>query len=535
MSTLQENLDRIKNAKSAIKDAIIQKGIDVTDTEKIETYADKILQIKSGGGTTEIPEFDPDGPVTFYRLDDIGDSYVSLGPNELPDIEYSTDKTTWKTYTSKQKIKLGKGEYVQFKYKSGSATTDKNRFYIDGGLYNLYGLVKPLGKINKTKYYQYMFSNLPIIDASNLTLGDTNNIAGITGNCAYMFQNCILLTGLPKITTKILSDSCYMFMFQNCVSLKSIPNNYLPTPNEVKNNMYESMFSGCTGLTTLPSNLITFDAYRDQGQYLCKGMFEGCTGLTTLPSNLLPATRLTSYCYESMFSGCTGLTTIPSNLLPATTLADNCYQYMFYNCTSLTTVPSNLLPATTLIYKCYSNMFQGCTSLTTIPDLPATTLAVLCYEYMFCGCIRLTTLPSGLLPATTLANNCYQYMFYGCTSLTTIPKLPATTLADYCYQYMFYNCTSLVETPDGWYLPNVTTLPSKCYSYMFQYCSKLQKMAVAYSSGKALDSTSWGSPWYYWMGGVSSTGTFYYSKNQTKENIKSIVPKGWTLVQSTAW
>lgn len=116
MSTIKENLDRIKNAKSAIKDAIIQKGIDVTDTEKIETYADKILQIKSGGGgTTEIPEFDPDGPVTFYRLDDIGDSYVSLGPNALPNIEYSTDKTTWKTYTSKQKIKLGKGEYVQFK------------------------------------------------------------------------------------------------------------------------------------------------------------------------------------------------------------------------------------------------------------------------------------------------------------------------------------------------------------------------------------------------------------------------------------
>ena len=98
MSTIQENLDRIKKAKSAIKDAIIKKGIEVTDTEKIETYADKILQIKSGGGTTEIPEFDPDGPLTFYRLDDNGDSYVSLGPNKLPNIEYSTDKTTWKTY-----------------------------------------------------------------------------------------------------------------------------------------------------------------------------------------------------------------------------------------------------------------------------------------------------------------------------------------------------------------------------------------------------------------------------------------------------
>lgn len=58
-------------------------------------------------------------------------------------------------------------------------------------------------------------------------------------------------------------------------------------------------------------------------------------------------------------------------------------------------------------------------------------------------------------------------------------------------------------------------------------------MAVSYSSGKA--ESGWNSPWSDWMYGVSSTGTFYYSKNQTKENIKSIVPSGWTLVQSTAW
>ena len=68
---------------------------------------------------------------------------------------------------------------------------------------------------------------------------------------------------------------------------------------------------------------------------------------------------------------------------------------------------------------------------------------------------------------------------------------------------------------------------------MFYNCSKLQKMAVAYS-GTDFD-TSWGSTWYSFISYVSSKGTFYYSKNQTKENIKSIVPSGWTLVQSTEW
>ena len=418
MSTIKENLDRIKNAKSAIKNAIIQKGIEVTDTERIETYADKILQIKTGGGTTEIPEFDPNGPLTFYRLDDIGDSYVSLGPNALPNIEYSTDKTTWKTYKSKQKIKLGKGEYVQFKYKNGNATTDNNRFNIDGGLYNLYGLFTTLGKINKTTYYQNMFSYLPIIDASNLTLGDTNNTYDSSRNCAYMFQNCIMLTGLPKITTKIVSNSCYMFMFDGCASLKSIPNNYLPTPNEVKDNMYMNMFQNCTGLTTLPSNLITFSPYRTQGRYLCYRMFQNCTGLTTIPSNLLPATTLTDSCYNGMFKGCTGL--------------------------------------------------------------------------------------------------------------TTLPTLPATKLTDSCYYDMFNGCSSLVETPSGWYLPAQTIKNRSCYN-MFRDCSKLQKIAVAYSG------TITASNWEYFLLNVSKTGTFYYSKNQTKENIKSIVPSGWTLVQSSSW
>ena len=119
-------------------------------------------------------------------------------------------------------------------------------------------------------------------------------------------------------------------------------------------------------------------------------------------------------------------------------------------------------------------------------------------------------------------------MFSGCTSLTTVPNLPATTLSENCYQYMFNGCTGLVETPAGWYLPAQTTETNSC-SNMFAYCSKLQKMAVSYSG--AITSSHWRNFLY----NVSKTGTFYYSKNQTKENIKSIVPSGWTLVQSSTW
>ena len=412
MSTLQENLDRIKNAKSAIKNAIIQKGIDVTDTEKIETYADKILQIKSGGGTTEIPEFDPDGPLTFYRLDDIGDSYVSLGPNALSNIEYSTDKTTWKTYTSKQKIKLGKGEYVQFKCNRAEPTSNDNKFYTVGGLYNLYGKDTSIKSLNKDKTFKRVFSCLNIVDASNFTL-DCDYSGSIVNKYQSSFSYCILLTELPKLSKN--NYSSFAYMFQGCTSLKRIPNNYLQNSSKLYDNCYSHMF-------------------------------DGCTGLTTLPSGLLPATTLESYCYSHMFDGCTGL----------------------------------------------------------------------------------TTLPSGLLPSTTLASSCYNSMFYGCTSLTTIPNLPATTLASSCYQYMFNGCTGLVETPGGWILKAQTTATYSCYA-MFYGCSKLQKIAVSYSG--IITASHWSSFLY----NVSKKGTFYYSKNQTKENIQSIVPSGWTLVQSKEW
>ena len=64
---------------------------------------------------------------------------------------------------------------------------------------------------------------------------------------------------------------------------------------------------------------------------------------------------------------------------------------------------------------------------------------------------------------------------------------------------------------------------------MFNNCTNLQKIAVAYSG------TITASHWSNFLYNVSNTGTFYYSKNQTKENIQSIVPSGWTLVQSTEW
>ena len=330
MSTIQENLDRIKKAKSAIKNAIIKKGIEVTDTERIETYADKILQIKSGGG--EIPEFDPNGPLTIYCFDDWGNAYVKFDNGyQESTIQYSTDGSTWKTYTD-ETIKLKKGQYVQFKGVITKYALNNNfsTFILKGGLFNLYGNLTSLDNYISTfdggYKYNHMFENTNVYDCSKLNIG----IKTIKANNAlsYMFFNCIYLIKAPQLLATALGKYCYQYMFYGCTSLTTVPN--------------------------LPATKVRAYCY----QY----MFYGCKGLTTLPSNLLPATTLVGSCYKSMFQGCTSLTTIPE--LPATTLVEYCYEYMFSGCKSLTTIPAGwYLPAQTTTTKSCSNMFSGCSKL----------------------------------------------------------------------------------------------------------------------------------------------------------------------------
>ena len=53
MSTISEELQRIVNAKASIKSAIESKGVTVATDLLLSSYADKILEISSGGGGSQ--------------------------------------------------------------------------------------------------------------------------------------------------------------------------------------------------------------------------------------------------------------------------------------------------------------------------------------------------------------------------------------------------------------------------------------------------------------------------------------------------
>ncbi len=252
----------------------------------------------------------------------------------------------------------------------------------------------------------------------------------------------------------------------------------------------------------LPATLLSSNCYQS--------MFDDCTSLTTAPQ--LPATVLTDRCYYNMFKDCTGLTRAPE--LPAKVLADDCYNNMFNGCTGLTEAPE--LPAKVLADYCYTIMFNGCTALTTAPQLPATVLTYCCYGGMFDGCTSLTRAPQ--LPATKLAGNCYQSMFKDCTGLTRAPELPATVLAGSCYYNMFNGCTGLTKAPR---LPAGATAAC-CYAQMFSNCSSLNRveMLAGDESNKCFSN---------WLDGVAATGTLLKNVALTLPTGDSGIPEGWTI------
>lgn len=117
------------------------------------------------------------------------------------------------------------------------------------------------------------------------------------------------------------------------------------------------------------------------------------------------------------------------------------------------------------------------------------------FSYLFSNCSGLTDVSNIVLPATTLANSCYASMFYGSTSFTTAPELPATTLVNNCYEDMFRNCNSLNYV--------------KC-------------LATSLTANF---------PLYFWVAGVSPTGTFVKKAGVTWPTGNNGIPSGWTVIE----
>ena len=109
--TIQDNLNRIQQAKSDIKAAIESKGVYVDEADKIDIYASKIYEIEQGGGTGVIDIID--GWQLFDMIMNQGYAGPAVLKGTITGIEEISPEYNNATYYVDGTIKVYRGNYFE--------------------------------------------------------------------------------------------------------------------------------------------------------------------------------------------------------------------------------------------------------------------------------------------------------------------------------------------------------------------------------------------------------------------------------------
>ena len=226
MSTA-DKLNKLITTKSAIKEAIQNKGVTVTDTDTFASYADKISSITSGGGGYEF-----DFTVLGYNEKECKDA------NDIANVAITLGDYTQSQIT--EAIAYGK-ELYDSNYSITDTNVDKDKllFYPKLKLPYTYKYSKVLYIPN----VEYKASGSSASNAyTNQLLYKVGSINAVFTNTHYsegFFTDCISLreVGDINITGKVIN---YNNFFQNCYALRKIGN-----LNTTGSTNFENMFYNC--------------------------------------------------------------------------------------------------------------------------------------------------------------------------------------------------------------------------------------------------------------------------------------------------
>lgn len=276
MATIAENLTLLESTKANIKQAIVNKGVSVSDTDTFASYADKIGQI-SGGSSAAALDF---GSINYasaptYLKNGLDASVAYLNrwtanyfPADselmfLPKVEIVDSEPLSLGYVGSSFPKLLIFPDIDFKHKDISG---QNLFY------NSKAASIHLKNINFVANMQDMFNgcdNLSDLTGSGLTINSNVTTAyrcfykchlltavpdlfnGAQTNLTtldYMFYECENMTTIDLSSWKFGQVTSMKYMFARCKKAETIDITGIDTSKMTSTSGMDNMCNGCSSL-----------------------------------------------------------------------------------------------------------------------------------------------------------------------------------------------------------------------------------------------------------------------------------------------
>lgn len=272
MGSIADKLTYLNGTKTAIKEAIVAKGVTVTDTDTFRSYATKIGEISGGA------------PATKYGAS-IGNLLGNVDENgryQIPTEPFTLDLSSVKSLPYQ-------GLYYKF-YRSS----------VSGAL--TIGLEGDLSGSDAMNSCFNWCAGLTSVNLSSLTT--------VSGSSAMnrCFQSCTGLTNvdLSSLTT-ISGNYAMQNCFDSCTGLMSVDLSSLITISG--DNAMRSCFSLCNSLTNVNFSALTTVS----GSSAMRNCFYNCTAMTTISFPALTSIVSSAFGTSSVtyaFNNCTALAEI---------------------------------------------------------------------------------------------------------------------------------------------------------------------------------------------------------------------------------
>ena len=414
---LKEKMLKSITSKNAVKQAIINKGIDVGDD--FSTYASAIDSIQSGGGSTgdgkyRIRYLDIDGTILKEEYLNEGDSLTppdnpsydsdylvfdswnydiesvvvdrdyDIGAiyNTIDDCTYMFCRFTTNTGLSPN-LKLN--GYLTIDWGDGTVDTNLSHTYASEGEY----VIKITGRHGfNTNSSVYLLGSSDLNKAlQKAYLGNVIDVGSSAFSTCYSLQNVSIPNSVQSINLRA---------FYSCSSLKNIN-----IPNGIT-SIDTYTFSNCRSFqsVSIPNGVTSIGEYTFQNCYSLQNI--------CLPNSVKSIDN-------NVFTECYSLTSvsIPNSV---TSIGD----HLFYNCSSLKNIniPNGITSIDTYtFYHCYA--------LQSIL-IPKSVTSISSYVFSYCYSLKNVIIPNGV---TSISNNAFQncYSLINCFILCDqVPTLSGT-------------------------------------------------------------------------------------------------------------